>query len=368
MNEVQRKAALESMREWLSHPAELGKPPAKIECAGEFDLHEMHYYIFKFKKSLLSPQWLIGVCGGYEGNSLEHCGHVFSKLEPYNPDTAEQDAKEIVEDMRQYYMKLAEDLEKSTGTFLSFVLLNSEKWDKDAFAAEMNKLWGIELSEVEGDDEEEDDEPDNAETFVASYEGMLAAAAYIPAPIPDGEAEKNAETNYLWPEAVTVTRGQKAHVIITVMPGEGNSAIDAGKMLVKMCAASLQADNAIGVYTSGTVFEPGFYSQAANVMKDGELPYLNWLYFGIRQSRETGLYSGYTYGLASFGRLELEVLNTDKDPNELRGFLFNIAAYIISSDVVLHDGETLGFSADEKLTITKSEGVNLEGMTLKIGW
>ena len=47
-------AAKESMIDWLSHPNELGKPPAMIECAGTFDLHEMHYYIFKFKKRLMS--------------------------------------------------------------------------------------------------------------------------------------------------------------------------------------------------------------------------------------------------------------------------------------------------------------------------
>lgn len=44
MNIEQMNAAKESMIDWLSHPNELGKPPAMIECAGTFDLHEMHYY------------------------------------------------------------------------------------------------------------------------------------------------------------------------------------------------------------------------------------------------------------------------------------------------------------------------------------
>ena len=37
MNQTQMNAAMKSLTEWLSHPAELGKAPAKIECAGEFD-------------------------------------------------------------------------------------------------------------------------------------------------------------------------------------------------------------------------------------------------------------------------------------------------------------------------------------------
>ena len=41
----QQQAALEAMEEWLSHPQELGKAPAKMEVAGELDLHGGHYYI-----------------------------------------------------------------------------------------------------------------------------------------------------------------------------------------------------------------------------------------------------------------------------------------------------------------------------------
>lgn len=64
---------------------ELGQPPCEIELAGEFDLHEMHYYIFKYKETALG-KWLLGVCGGYESEEdIEHCGHVISNMEPYDP-------------------------------------------------------------------------------------------------------------------------------------------------------------------------------------------------------------------------------------------------------------------------------------------
>lgn len=50
MNEKQKQEACRAMSEWLSHPSELGKAPFRIECAGEFDIEGLHYYIFKFKK------------------------------------------------------------------------------------------------------------------------------------------------------------------------------------------------------------------------------------------------------------------------------------------------------------------------------
>ena len=32
---------------------------------------------------MLSP-WQVGVCGGYQGDELGHCGHIFSQYEKYD--------------------------------------------------------------------------------------------------------------------------------------------------------------------------------------------------------------------------------------------------------------------------------------------
>ena len=110
MNIEQMNAAKESMIDWLSHPNELGKPPAMIECAGTFDLHDMHYYIFKFKKRKLGA-WLLGVCGGYIDDELEHCGHVFSDMQEYYEKTAVIQATGMVEMIRSYWMNEAKKVE-----------------------------------------------------------------------------------------------------------------------------------------------------------------------------------------------------------------------------------------------------------------
>lgn len=106
MNRKQMEAARSAMSTWLAYPGELGKAPARIECAGTFELHGMRYYIFKYKKGLLG-KWLWGVCGGYVGEGLEHCGHVFSEMEEYNPAGAEERAVEMVEWIRAYWMDQA---------------------------------------------------------------------------------------------------------------------------------------------------------------------------------------------------------------------------------------------------------------------
>ena len=103
---LQQEAAKAAMIRWLANPAELGKPPKKIELAGEFQLHGMMYYIFKFKKGTFG-KWLVGVCGGYEAGSMEHCGHVFSEFCEYNQQTAQQHAIDLVEALRNYWIEQA---------------------------------------------------------------------------------------------------------------------------------------------------------------------------------------------------------------------------------------------------------------------
>lgn len=279
MKKEQMKAATNAMVEWLSHPQELGKAPAKIECAG---------------------------------------------------------------------------------SFAGFVLLENTKWDKAQFLNDLKNEWNIEVTEDERmENEGADDVP-----LVFSVGNMTAAVSLMPAPIPDSEAELNAENNYMWPEAVAVAKAHKAHIVAAVL---GNAPLlEKGKLFVKLLACCCRQKNATGVYTSGTVFEPRFYEDLAGLMKQGGLPIFNWIWFGLYR-REQGVCC-YTYGMRLFGKDEMEVLDADASPSDIRDFLSDMAAYVLENDVTLKDGETIGFSKDDKHLITRGEGVSLPELTLKISY
>ena len=66
----------------------------------------MHYYIFKFKASLLG-KWLVGVCGGFEDDDLEPCGHIFSNMQEYNETTAKNECITMVENIMAYWKEQA---------------------------------------------------------------------------------------------------------------------------------------------------------------------------------------------------------------------------------------------------------------------
>ena len=255
----------------------------------------------------------------------------------------------------------AEDESDHTGVFTGFVLLSKAEWDKKQFIRDMKEKWDIAVDEYDASEEKDDD------ALVFEVGDMLAAVSLNNYPIPGGEAEGNAESNYMWEDAVKVAKKHRAHLMVAVL-GKEENLLEKGKLFTKVVAACCRQEYATGIYTSGVVFEPRFYEGFADMMKNDELPIFNWIWFGLWQN-EKGL-NGYTYGMEVFGKDEMEVLGTNADPNDLRDFLASLASYVLENDVELHDGETIGFTADDKHAITRSPGVGLpeDQMTLKISW
>lgn len=245
--------------------------------------------------------------------------------------------------------------------FLGFVLLEKAHWDKGRLIADLKAEWDIDVPE-----EDKDDRKDNGDSLVFEAGDMIAAVSLMHGPVPGGEAEDNAENNYMWPDAVKAAQSHAAHIMVTVLGKETDVRLR-GQCFVKLVAACCRQPGVLGVYTSGVVFEPSFYADMAGVMKEGELPLNNWIWFGLHR-REGGV-CGYTYGMDVFGKEELEVLDADADPLAVREFLVSLAGYVIGSDVTLNDGETIGFSQGDRHRIIRSPGVALPDQpTLKVSF
>ena len=280
-------------------------------------------------------------------------------------DPQDENALAVIQECQEEIAKRAEaeaeDESDHTGVFTGFVLLSKAEWDKEQFIRDMKEKWDIAVDEYDESEEKDDD------ALVFEVGDMVAAVSLATYPIPNGEAELNAENNYMWEDAVKVAREHCAHIMVAVL-GKEENLLEKGKLYTKVVAACCKQKYATGIYTSGVVFEPRFYEGFADMMKEDELPIFNWVWFGLYQS-EGGL-NGYTYGMDVFGKEEMEVLNTDAEPEDLRDFLASLASYVLACDVTLQDGETIGFSADDKHTITRSPGISLpeEQMTLKIGY
>ena len=245
--------------------------------------------------------------------------------------------------------------EEAAGTFCGSVLLSEDEWDKDKLISDLQAYWGIELPKEDTEDED----------TIVNFDKCRIVISKFPAPVPNEEAEINAENNWMWEEAVEVTKTHKAHIVVAIL-GDEEDLISRGLLYTKIMATCCKQEKAIGVFTSGVVFEPSYYMKAAEMIRDGELPIFTWVWFGLYRT-ENGL-STYTYGMKDFEKLELEILDADEDAGKLLSFISAIASYILQDDVKLKDGETIGLSEEDIHQITLSKGVALPEKTLKISY
>ncbi len=372
------KRAVEIMTGWLGHKNELGKKPAKIKAAGSFSYEGNTYVILKFKPDLFG-KWEVGVVGfDEEGNE---CGHTFSEFEEYDETTAKDRCIAMIEYLKEYWRgRFLSELERRDMTEEEYNSLSEEerkkKWDE---ADEQNavRVGSVLLKDAEIDfdalsdaliqafDVTDENCTRDAQTLVFSLESNMISVALMDTPVPDGEAEFYAEGNFLWREAVETTKQHQAHLLVAVLNREAN-AIEAASFFTDTVNLCSMETKALGIYTTGTVYEPSFYNEWAGKLRNGEMPLPLWVYVGLVRD-ENGL-SGYTYGLTLFGRLELEIIGTSRSHEELYNFLYGVCEGILSEGMYFHDGETLSFTSDQRLTITKSKAVYVEGDSFKIAY
>ncbi|CEM61044.1 DUF4261 domain-containing protein [Treponema phagedenis] len=250
--------------------------------------------------------------------------------------------------------------ENPVGIFAGFALLSKAQWDKAKFISDLKKKWGLDaVVNNDGWDKRQD-------TLAFEVGNMIAMVGFASVPIPNAEAEENAKYNYLWNKAVEMAKAHKAHLVVAVV-GKEKNIIEKGKLFSKVISCLCDQDTVTGIYVNGTVLEPQFYKDYAEVLKDGELPIMVWIWFGLHPT-ETFRVCCYTNGLNVFGKPEMEILNADANPNDVRDFLIDMTYYVIDADVTLKGGEKIGFSDNDVHTITRSKGVFLPGMTLKISY
>lgn len=222
---------------------------------------------------------------------------------------------------------------------------------------ELKTKWKLKVNDYDADDKA-------AVLFIRDYK---VAIANIPAAIPEREVEKTAEYNYFWVNGIEETSKHKGHIVLSIM-NAGKNPVQENLLFSKIASAVMNNSKAIGIYIGGRtlVLKKDFYQENIKMMSEEDLPLYNWIYFGLR--KVNGKQSIYTYGLADFGKMEMEIVDSEKSFDELNEMMFNLAHYVIASNVTLKDGETIGISAEQKLKISESKGKFLEGITLKIDY
>jgi len=210
---------------------------------------------------------------------------------------------------------------------------------------------------------------DSGDDVAAAFgvDGENVALMNIDKPIPWDDIEGTAQYAYNWPEALEDLKDHKGHVVIALTTGS-NDVVKRFKIHTKLICSALRTTSSIGIYIGeqSLLIPKNSYLNLANLMSDAALPLNLWIYFGYRtinQKRST-----YTYGLKTFGKSEVEIIDSDKTFDELQEMLYNVAHYVVMSNVNFEDGQTFGYTTDQKLKIAYSTGRFVPDKSFKLSY
>ena len=221
---------------------------------------------------------------------------------------------------------------------------------------DLKSYWGLTVDKIEGDD------------TTASFEigEECVVIGLMPAPIPAEEFESMYSYSYLWKDAEKEVKEHTQHAIVSVL-ADNTSAVERYSLLTKVNASILRtSETAIGVYqgASTLLLPKDLYLDVAHFLLEDMLPIQLWVYIGIINGDKKS--SAYTYGMKEFGKSEIEIIDAHMKGSEVYDFLLSILEYVLEQDVTLHHGETIGFTEEQKIKITESEAIYLDGTSLKL--
>lgn len=183
-------------------------------------------------------------------------------------------------------------------------------------------------------------------------ENTVGFLAHIPAPIPNGEAEQNADGNFLWPNGRDEAAGHRSHVIVTNFGTEEQTPVQSALAVTRLALVALKLFDGIGIYwgnacvcNSRRAFE-GF----CDSISEEHVPVSVWLRFQLVRASEDEI-GLYTLGMDQFGLMNIEVERSKMEPMDLFEFVSNLAHYLIQQGPIIADGNTVGGSEEERILV-----------------
>lgn len=240
---------------------------------------------------------------------------------------------------------------------LSMPMFNDgDSYDLHAVVEHLRNFWKLDVA---------GSEDGNNNTAVFNVDGEMIAIAFMPVQIPFGDIKGTAQYAYNWPTAEKDLEHHTGHAIVSVMAGSKQTA-DRYRILSKVLSSILMTSNSVGIYqgNESLLIPKEQYLESLDELRNGGVPVSLWIYIGLRNSGKGN--SAYTYGLVNFNKQEMEVINSPLSLDELYSFIANFSSYVIGSDVTLKSGETIGYTAEQKIKIISSKGEFVEGNSLKM--
>jgi hypothetical protein len=240
--------------------------------------------------------------------------------------------------------------DQSTIQALAMILLGpGQNLDVEAFAAAWREQWpGADALDVPPRSESDS-------TWVGAFGQGSFGLSMMPVPIPEPDLPKIAAASWMWPEAAAAVAEHTAHAIVFVNSPGTEAAVH--RDCTRLVAAALSATNGLGVYVgdAGMLVRADAY-QALSHSFDPAPAHPLWISFQGLRGRD-GTNNLLTVGLTGFGCLELEITGSNRPIEELREIATDIAGYLAEHGQVIRDGDTVGGSTSQHISVRYSDSI-----------
>jgi len=211
----------------------------------------------------------------------------------------------------------------------------------------------------------------NDNTITFDIDGNMGIISFFQAPYPWEDLEGPCKTSWMWKDAESDLKPHKNYIIVSWLSKNDNY----DKILINTIVSQLTASvaeevDAIGVYWGNACLvnkKDVFCNMIYDISKDN-LPYFLWIDFRV-EKHPNGELNLITYGLKSFDIMEIEIIKSKKEFEDLIDFSLNIVRYLIENGNVIKDGDTLGEDENQKITASHTESVwssDNRGLVLRI--
>ena len=253
---------------------------------------------------------------------------------------------------------------------MGIVLLENTSFDVEQFKKDLLAQWDIiSVTSPEGmkvraavttkdvDTVEEEEMEGAYFLIIDDYKVMVAPFSYA---MPMEIVMQGATRNYLWDDALDAVIQHTSHVAISIVEGPGKP-LEEGILLAKLLSVATEQTGATAIYTNDVLYESDMYYKETEHLRVDALPMVNLVWVDI-DFEEDGTISLYTSGMEEFDQLNVEFLHCPWDPERAWNYILSVAEYVLTSGKELTDGDAIGRTEEEQLTVHIDEPVHADGL------
>ena len=253
---------------------------------------------------------------------------------------------------------------------MGIVLLENTSFDVEQFKKDLLAQWDIiSVTGPEGmkvraavttkdvDTVEEEEMEGAYFLIIDDYKVMVAPFSYA---MPMEIVMQGATRNYLWDDALDAVIQHTSHVAISIVEGPGKP-LEEGILLAKLLSVATEQTGATAIYTNDVLYESDMYYKETEHLRVDALPMVNLVWVDI-DFEEDGTISLYTSGMEEFDQLNVEFLHCPWDPERAWNYILSVAEYVLTSDIKVEEGHSIGRTEEEQLIVHIDEPVYADGL------